>query len=66
MELNLRMSVERDVRKVIYWFNELWENEDLVVNVKDKVIKYYEKVFLLLFIANDICLHSFESDFKTF
>ena len=45
MELNLRMSDERDVQEVINWFNELWENEDLVVDVKDKVIKYIEQLY---------------------
>ena len=45
MELNLRMSDERDVQEVINWFDELWENEDLVVDVKDKVIKYIEQLY---------------------
>ena len=45
MELNLRMSDERDVQEVINWFNELWENEDLVEDVKDKVIKYIEQLY---------------------
>ena len=45
MELNLRMSDERDVQEVIDWFNELWGNEDLVEDVKDKVIKYIEQLY---------------------
>lgn len=45
MELNLRMSDERDVQEVLDWFNEIWDNEELVEDVKDKVIKYIEQLY---------------------
>ncbi|MDP8323190.1 MAG: helicase-related protein, partial [Candidatus Stygibacter australis] len=45
MELNLRMSDERDIEEVLDWFNKLWNDNDLVEDVKDKVIKYIEQLY---------------------
>lgn len=45
IELNLITDSNRDIRDLKKWFNEIWNNEDLVQDVKDEVIKFIQQMY---------------------
>lgn len=46
IELNLIVNNARDRQALRDWFYEVWENDSLVENVKDKVLGYLEKLYI--------------------
>lgn len=45
MELNLKLSDQRDVNEVLSWFNEIWSDAKLVEDVKEEVLKSIEQLY---------------------
>ncbi len=45
LELNLVVNDNRDLTDLESWFDELWNNKDLVEDVKDKVLEYLAQVY---------------------
>ncbi|MFQ5434162.1 MAG: helicase-related protein [Anaerolineae bacterium] len=45
IELNLEVDSRRDREDLKRWFDELWQNEDLVQDVKAEVLQYLEKLY---------------------
>lgn len=45
IELNLEVDDKRDLRDVKSWFDEIWNDKDLVENVKDEVLLYLEQLY---------------------
>ena len=45
IELNLEVNDSRDRRDLRDWFNQLWENRELVEDVKDDVLRYLEQLY---------------------
>jgi len=46
IELNLEVLDRRDTEDLKAWFHEIWNNDELVENVKDKVLNYLEKLYI--------------------
>ena len=45
IELNLITDSNRDIRGLKEWFNEIWNDDKLVEDVKEEVIKFIEQVY---------------------
>ena len=45
IELNLEVQDKRDIKDLKNWFDEVWNNSDLVDDVKAKVLKYLEQLY---------------------
>lgn len=45
IELNLEVDSRRDRQDLKTWFNELWDDTDLVEDVKDKVLFYLKQLY---------------------
>jgi hypothetical protein len=45
IELNLEVDSNRDRRDLKMWFDELWNNTDLVEDVKDEVLLYLRQLY---------------------
>ncbi len=45
IELNLEVSDKRDLQDLKAWFNEIWEDETLVEDVKDEVLQYLNQLY---------------------
>jgi superfamily II DNA/RNA helicase len=45
LELNLKMSDERDKRDLQRWFDSLWNNEDITTDVKEVVLNYLSQIY---------------------
>lgn len=45
IELNLVVDSNRDRRDLKQWFDELWANDELVVDVRDEVLRYLEQLY---------------------
>ena len=45
IELNLEVNDRRDRTDLKRWFEELWNDEDLVADVKDQVLVYLEQLY---------------------
>jgi superfamily II DNA or RNA helicase len=45
IELNLQVDSSRDRRDLKTWFDELWDNEELVQDVKAQVLSYLEQLY---------------------
>ena len=45
IELNLIVDSDRDRQELKQWFKEVWNNEELVRNVKHDVLQYLRKVY---------------------
>ncbi|MBW4523521.1 MAG: DEAD/DEAH box helicase family protein [Scytolyngbya sp. HA4215-MV1] len=45
IELNLEVDSKRDRQDLKAWFDELWEDEALVEDVKDEVLQYLEQLY---------------------
>ncbi len=45
IELNLEVDSNRDRRDLKAWFDELWDDESLVEDVKDEVLQYLEQLY---------------------
>lgn len=45
IELNLVVDSSRDRRDLKQWFDEIWENGELVADVRDEVLQYLEQVY---------------------
>ena len=45
LELNMVITDSRDVQDLKDWFDELWERESIVKDVKADVLKYLEKLY---------------------
>ena len=45
IELNLEVDSRRDREDLERWFDELWENSDLVQDVKEEVLRFLEKLY---------------------
>jgi phosphatidylserine/phosphatidylglycerophosphate/cardiolipin synthase-like enzyme len=46
IELNLEVDSNRDRRDLHAWFNEIWNNTELVEDVKDEVLLYLEQLYI--------------------
>ncbi|MBV5310219.1 helicase-related protein [Chromatium okenii] len=46
IELNLIVDGDRDRADLKTWFDELWKNQQLVVDVKDAVLRYLEQLYV--------------------
>ncbi len=46
IELNLIVNDERDKTEIKDWFDNIWQNDKYVENVKDEVLQYLEKLYL--------------------
>jgi SNF2 family DNA or RNA helicase len=46
IELNLEVDSNRDRRDLKAWFNEIWNNTDLVEDVKPEVLRYLEQLYV--------------------
>ena len=46
IELNLIVDSDRDRTELKEWFDEIWNNEDLVADVKDEVLRYLEQLYV--------------------
>ncbi len=44
IELNLEVNDNRDRRDLLDWFNEIWADDETVVDVKDEVLSYLEQL----------------------
>ncbi|MFW6030617.1 MAG: SNF2-related protein, partial [Halanaerobiales bacterium] len=45
LDLNTYIENEASTGQYIEWFNEIWENEDLVEDVKEEVLTYIEMIY---------------------
>jgi SNF2 family DNA or RNA helicase len=45
LELNLEVNDRRDQRDLLAWFNEIWDDESLVEDVKEEVLRYLEQLY---------------------
>ena len=45
IELNLEVDDKRDLRDVKSWFDEIWDDKELVKDVKDEVLLYLEQLY---------------------
>ncbi len=45
LELNLEVNDRRDQRDLLEWFNEIWDDDTLVEDVKDEVLTYLEQLY---------------------
>ena len=45
IELNLEVDSNRDRRDLKAWFDELWNDAALVIDVKDEVLRYLDKLY---------------------
>jgi hypothetical protein len=45
IELNLEVDSNRDRRDLKAWFDELWQDESLVEDVRDQVLQYLEQLY---------------------
>ncbi len=45
IELNLIVYDKRDLEDLQLWFDEIWNNEELVKDVKEEVINYLQKLY---------------------
>ncbi len=45
IELNLEVDSRRDRQDLLNWFNELWDNQGLVEDVKAEVLQYLEQLY---------------------
>jgi SNF2 family DNA or RNA helicase len=46
IELNLEINDKRDREDLRHWFDALWNDEDLVQDVKEEVLSYLEQVYV--------------------
>lgn len=46
IELNLEVNDRRDREDLLSWFYEIWNNDDLVEDVKQKVLDYLEQLYV--------------------
>lgn len=46
IELNLEVDSNRDRRDLKTWFDQIWNNADLVEDVKDEVLLYLEQLYV--------------------
>jgi SNF2 family DNA or RNA helicase len=46
IELNMVVDSDRDRDDLKAWFNELWNDKELVEDVKDKVLEYLEQLYV--------------------
>ncbi|OQW95491.1 MAG: hypothetical protein BWK79_02270, partial [Beggiatoa sp. IS2] len=46
IELNLIVDSHRDLQDLGAWFDELWNNEKLVIDVKERVLAYLEQLYV--------------------
>ncbi|MDY6803120.1 MAG: helicase-related protein [Cyanobacteriota bacterium] len=64
IELNLEVSNKRDIQDLKAWFDEIWEDENLVEDVKDEVLQYLNQLYQNnspKFIYYKTLFHIFES-----
>ena len=45
IELNLEVDSKRDRRDLKAWFDEIWDDEALVEDVKNEVLQYLEQLY---------------------
>ncbi len=45
IELNLEVSDKRDIQDLKVWFDEIWDDENLVEDVKDEVLEYLNQLY---------------------
>ena len=45
IELNLEVDGNRDRQDLLRWFNEVWEDKDVVADVKGEVLAYLEQLY---------------------
>lgn len=45
LELNLEVNDRRDQRDLLEWFNEIWNDETVVEDVKNEVLAYLEQLY---------------------
>jgi len=45
IELNLVVNDDRDRRDLLNWFHELWNNDELVEDVKEEVLQYLAQLY---------------------
>lgn len=45
IELNLQVNDSRDRQDLKSWFNDLWNNDQLVTDVKEDVLRYLDKLY---------------------
>ncbi|MCB1668021.1 MAG: DEAD/DEAH box helicase family protein [Pseudomonadales bacterium] len=46
IELNLIVDSDRDRAELKSWFDEIWQDEELVVDVKNEVLRYLEQLYV--------------------
>lgn len=45
LELNLEVNDRRDQRDLLEWFKEIWEDPNLVEDVKEEVLAYLRQLY---------------------
>lgn len=45
IELNLIVDSDRDRADLKQWFDDIWQNDNLVANVKEEVLRYLEQLY---------------------
>jgi REP element-mobilizing transposase RayT len=45
IELNLEVNDNRDRRDLLAWFDEIWDDPDVVEDVKDEVLRYLDQLY---------------------
>lgn len=45
IELNLEIQDKRDIQDLLMWFDELWKDSKLTVDIKDKVLLLLEEIY---------------------
>jgi SNF2 family DNA or RNA helicase len=46
IELNIEVDSKRELQDLKHWFDELWEDESLVEDVKIEVLRYLEQIYV--------------------
>jgi superfamily II DNA or RNA helicase len=68
IELNLEVTDKRDLDDLRQWFDELWDNEELVEDVKAQVLEYLDQLYqdhAPEFIYYKTLYHLFEAGFSS-
>lgn len=45
LELNMEIDSDRDRQDLFNWFDEIWDDSDLVADVKDEVLRHLERLY---------------------
>lgn len=45
LQLNMEIDSDRDREDLFKWFDEIWNDTNLVTNVKDEVLRHLEQLY---------------------